>query len=52
MATALFAMLALVGVTANAPPFDVGIGDRQKDSGPAYGFDPDVITLMEEDIVP
>ena len=52
VATALFAMLALVGVTANAPPFDVGIGDRQKDSGPAYSFDPDVITLMEEGIVP
>ncbi|MAF94669.1 MAG: hypothetical protein CMM60_02785 [Rhodospirillaceae bacterium] len=52
VATALFAMLALAGMTADVPPLDVGIDDGPRESSPAYSFDPDVITLMEEGIVP
>lgn len=56
VATALYAMLlgmfALAGATARVPTFDVGIGDRQEESGPAYGLEPDVFVLVEEDIVP
>ncbi len=52
VATALYAMLVLAGVTANVPTLDVGIDDGHKESSPAYSFDPDVITLMEEGIVP
>ena len=52
VATALYAMLVLAGVTANVPTLDVGIDDGHKESSPDYSFDPDVITLMEEGIVP
>ncbi len=52
VATALFAMLALAGVTANVPALDAVLDDGPKESRPAYSFDPDVITLMEEGIVP
>jgi len=45
-------MLALAGMTADVPPLDVGIDDGPRESSPAYSFDPDVITLMEEGIVP
>ena len=49
---AAYAMLSLAGATANVPALDVGIDDWRKESSPAYSFDPDVIILMEEGIVP
>ena len=52
VAAALFAMLALAGGTAYVPALDAGTGDGRKESGPAYSFDPDIVTLMEEGIVP
>ncbi len=52
VATAIYAMLALAGATARVPTLDAGIDDWHKESSPAYSFDPDVIVLIEEDIVP
>ena len=49
---ASYAMLALAGATANVPTLDAGIHDWHKESSSAYSFDPDVIVLREEDIVP
>ena len=49
---ASYAMFALVGATANVPTLDVGIDDWHKESNSAYSIDPDVITLVEEGIVP
>ena len=49
---ASYAMLALAGATAFVPTLDVGNDDWHKESSPAYSFDPDVIVLMEEGIVP
>ena len=55
-ATALYAMLlamfALGGATARMPTFDVGIHDRYQESSSAYGLEPEVFILVEEDIVP
>ncbi len=48
----LYAMLALAGATANVPTPNVGIDDWHKESNSAYGIDPDVIVLREEDIIP
>ncbi len=56
VATALFAMfyamLALAGATIRVPTFDAGIRDWHKESNSAYDFEPDVIVLREEDIIP
>ncbi len=60
VATALYAMLALAGfamfdlagATTRVPTLDAGIRDWHKESSPAYSFDPDVITLREEGIIP
>ena len=49
---ASYAMLDLTGATAFVPTLDVGIRDSHKESSSAYSFDPDVIVLMEEDIIP
>ncbi len=52
VATAIYAVLVLAVATARVPTFDVGIDDWHKESSSAYSFEPDVIVLMEEDIVP
>ena len=55
VATAIFAMLlamfAIAGAPARVPTFDAGIGDWHKESNSAYSIEPDVIVLVEEDIV-
>jgi len=60
VATALYAMLALAGyamfdlagATTRVPTLDAGIRDWHKESNSAYNFEPDVIILREEDIIP
>ncbi len=52
VATALYALIALVGATARVPTLDAGIHDRHMESNSAYSIDPDVIVLREEDIIP
>ncbi len=50
--TMLLAMFAIAGAPARVPTLDAGIDDWHKESSPAYSFDPDVITLREEGIIP
>ena len=52
VATAIYAMLALAVATARVPTLDAGIGEWHKESNSAYSIEPDVIALVEVDIVP
>ncbi len=52
VAIGLYAMLALAVATARVPTLDAGIRDWHKESNSAYNFEPDVIVLREENIIP